>query len=43
VLKVQNLLTNDPNLSGNVSVTVRASDGSSSSDTTVTFTFNNVN
>jgi hypothetical protein len=43
ILQVQNLTTNDPNTSGTVIVTVRASDGSSSSDTTVTFTFNNVN
>ena len=43
VLKVQNLLTQDPNTSGTVTVTVRASDGSSSNDTTVSFTFNNVN
>ena len=42
VLKVQNLTTNDPDFNGNVTVTVRASDGSSSSDTTVTFAFNNV-
>jgi hypothetical protein len=43
VFQVHNLTTNDPDFNGDITVTVRASDGSSSSDTTVTFTFNNVN
>ena len=43
VLKAHNLLTNNPNISGTISVEVIVSDGTSSSNTTVTFTFNNVN
>jgi hypothetical protein len=43
VLKVQNLLTNDPNFEGTVTVTVKASDNSLSNDTNVSFTFSNVN
>jgi len=39
VLKVKNLVTLDPNYDGTVSVTVRASDGSSSSTTNINFTF----
>lgn len=43
VLKAHKLKSNDPDTNGDVTVTVRASDGSVSNDTTVTFTFNNVN
>jgi hypothetical protein len=42
VLIASNLQTNDPNTGGDVTVTVRASDGSASNDITVTFTYNDV-
>jgi hypothetical protein len=42
-LKVQNLLTNDPNFEGNVIVTIKASDNSLSNDTNVSFTYSDVN
>jgi hypothetical protein len=42
VLKVKNLMTNDAETNGNVVVTVRATATGGSSDTTVSFTFNNV-
>ena len=43
VLKVHNLLTNNPNINGTISVVVRVSDGTSSSNTTVNFEFINLN
>jgi hypothetical protein len=41
ILQAQNLVTNDPNFDGTVTVTVKASDGTSSSNTTVNFDFLN--
>jgi len=41
VLQAQNLVTNDPNFDGTVSVVVKVSDGTSSSTTTVNFDFLN--
>ncbi|GEM_PF-4619164 len=43
VLKVHNLLTNNPNINVTVSVVVKVSDGTSSSNTTVNFDFLNLN
>jgi len=43
ILKVHNLLTNNPNIDVTVSVVVKVSDGTSSSDTTVNFDFLNFN
>ena len=42
VLQVQNLMTNDPDVNGVVTVTVKATSTGGSSDTTVSFTFNDV-
>jgi hypothetical protein len=43
VLKVHNLLTNNPEIDVTVSVVVRVSDGINSSNTTVNFDFFNLN
>jgi len=43
VLKVHNLLTNNPNIDVTVSVVLKVSDGTSSSNTTVNFDFLNFN
>ena len=43
VLKVHNLITNDPTFDGTISVVVKVSDGTSSSNTTVNFDFLNLN
>ena len=42
VLQVQNLMTNDPNTSGTVTVTVKATSSGGSATTTISFTFNDV-
>ena len=42
ILKVKNLMTNDPATSGTVTVTVRVTATGGSSDSTVSFTFNDV-
>ena len=41
VLNVQNLMTNNPSINGDITVVVRVSDGDITSDTSVTFTFVN--
>ena len=42
ILNASNLQTNDPNIDGDITVVVRATDGSASNDTEVIFGFNNV-